>query len=255
MHALELVDLLWPEHPPAAAESALSALLSKLRRTLNVGAAPVLTGRAELRLTLEEPIAVDAELAEAAVERAAAALGAQEWAAAAAYAQEALGAERGLPARLEGPWIDERRRELDDLRVRAARGDRRGWALRLGGSETRRRAEQAARCRDRAAAVPRVRPRRADGGADGARQPAEAMRAFDDVRVMLRDELGTNPGPALMAIHERLLRGESAPAARRGPPVAVVPEPARPARRRHDRPRSGARRPPRAAARGAAPCP
>src|SRR5207247_702480 len=33
----ELIDLLWPEGPPAAADSALSALLSKLRRALGPG--------------------------------------------------------------------------------------------------------------------------------------------------------------------------------------------------------------------------
>src|SRR4051794_32507223 len=34
----ELIALLWPERPPAAADTALSALLSKLRRTLGEGA-------------------------------------------------------------------------------------------------------------------------------------------------------------------------------------------------------------------------
>src|ERR687884_1719349 len=46
----ELIDVLWPEGPPAAADSALSALLSKLRRALGGG---VLLGRGELRLRLE----------------------------------------------------------------------------------------------------------------------------------------------------------------------------------------------------------
>ena len=34
----ELIDLLWPERPPAAADSALSALLAELRRALGDGA-------------------------------------------------------------------------------------------------------------------------------------------------------------------------------------------------------------------------
>ena len=54
----ELIDVLWPEGPPAAAESALSALLSKLRRALGEG---VLTGRGELRVRLEAPVLVDIE--------------------------------------------------------------------------------------------------------------------------------------------------------------------------------------------------
>src|ERR671925_2041387 len=51
----ELIDLLWPERPPAAADTALSALLSKLRRALGDGA---LAGRSELRFAPREPIAV-----------------------------------------------------------------------------------------------------------------------------------------------------------------------------------------------------
>ena len=54
----ELIDALWPEGPPAAADSALSALLSKLRRALGDG---VLTGRGELRLRLDGPVTVDIE--------------------------------------------------------------------------------------------------------------------------------------------------------------------------------------------------
>src|SRR3954467_5568082 len=65
----ELIDVLWPEGPPAAAagcsgvrgpegppaaaDSALSALLSKLRRALGEG---VLAGRGELRLRLADPL-------------------------------------------------------------------------------------------------------------------------------------------------------------------------------------------------------
>src|SRR5918999_1225072 len=59
----ELIDLLWPEEPPAAAESALSALLSKLRRALGEGA---LGGRSELRLIPPAAVEVDAEQAAAA---------------------------------------------------------------------------------------------------------------------------------------------------------------------------------------------
>ena len=46
---------------------------------------------------------------------------------------------------------------------------------------------------------------------------AEAIRAYDELRVLLREELGTVPGPELVALHERLL----APAARRRAPPAT----------------------------------
>ena len=56
---------------------------------------------------------------------------------------------------------------------------------------------------------------------EAAGNQAEGLRAFDDLRRLLRDELGTAPGPAVMAVYERLLRG--------GPPAAAA-RPARPGR-------------------------
>ncbi|GAA3295839.1 hypothetical protein GCM10020218_077730 [Dactylosporangium vinaceum] len=47
---------------------------------------------------------------------------------------------------------------------------------------------------------------------------AEALGEFDDLRRLLAAELGTDPSAALRAVHLRLLQGESAPPARRGPP-------------------------------------
>jgi DNA-binding SARP family transcriptional activator len=36
---------------------------------------------------------------------------------------------------------------------------------------------------------------------------AEALRVYDRLRTMLRDELGTAPSPALQDVHRRLLGG------------------------------------------------
>ena len=52
---------------------------------------------------------------------------------------------------------------------------------------------------------------------EAAGNPAEALRAFEELRSLLREELGTMPGTAAMAVHERLLRGE--------PPRAAVAAP------------------------------
>src|SRR5206468_9099168 len=38
---------------------------------------------------------------------------------------------------------------------------------------------------------------------------AEAMRVFDGLRTLLRDELGTSPSPEAIAAHDRLLRPEA----------------------------------------------
>src|SRR3954469_21281010 len=83
----ELIDLLWPERPPAAADTALSALLSKLRKALGDGA---LAGRSELRPAPGGPIDGDLEGAATAAARAERAIDANEWTEAAAHARDGL---------------------------------------------------------------------------------------------------------------------------------------------------------------------
>ena len=46
----------------------------------------------------------------------------------------------------------------------------------------------------------------------------EALRVYEDIRVLLREELGSSPGAALVALHEQLLRDD--PRRRRRPPRA-----------------------------------
>src|SRR5204862_3644225 len=59
---------------------------------------------------------------------------------------------------------------------------------------------------------------------EAAGNQAEALRAFEELRSLLREELGTTPGPAAMAVFERVLRGEPPPARRTpAPPAAAAP--------------------------------
>jgi DNA-binding SARP family transcriptional activator/tetratricopeptide (TPR) repeat protein len=210
----ELIDLLWPERPPAAADSALSALLSKLRRALGEGA---LAGRSELRLVPPGDIYVDVEVAAAAAADAEAAVDTLDWSGAAATAREVLATDLQtfLPD-CEGPWVAECRRELETVRVRALEVLAEA-GLRQGGRELGT-AEQAARAAVAAMPFRESSHRLLMEVHEAAGNPAEALRAFEELRVLLRDELGTTPGAAAMAVHERLLRGES-PAPR---PAAVV---------------------------------
>ena len=214
----ELIDVLWPEHPPAAADTALSALLSKLRRALGEGA---LAGRSELRLVLPGPVALDIATAVQAAARAEAAIDAQDWAGAVGAAREVLAVDLQtfLPD-CEGSWVSERRRELEGVRLRALEALA-GAALRQGGRELGT-AEQAARAAIAAAPFRESAHRLLMEVHEAAGNPAEALRAFEELRTLLREELGTSPGAAALAVHERVLRGE-APAPAPAPRAEAIP--------------------------------
>ena len=204
----ELIDVLWPDDPPAAADSALSALLSKLRRALGDG---VLAGRSELTFAPRD-VWVDADAALAAVARGEAALDAGRYVEAAHAAREALAIDLQtfLPDGA-GLWVAERRHECETGRLRALEVLALAGA-RLGGGELGA-AEQAAEAAIAAAPFRESAHRALMEVHETAGNPAEALRVFDRLRVLLRDELGTSPGAAAMALHERLLRGEAVPAA------------------------------------------
>ncbi len=230
----ELIDLLWPEQPPAAADTALSALLSKLRKALGEGA---LAGRSELRFIPGADIDVDLELAARAAARAESAVDAHDWAEAAASARDALGVDLQtfLPD-CDGPWLNELRRELESIRLRAleALGEA---CLRQGGRELGA-AEQAARAVIAAAPFRESAHRLLMEVHEAAGNPAEALRAFEELRILLRDELGTTPGQAAMIVHDRVLRGEApvapvAPARTEAIPVTAWPAPLAAALERH----------------------
>ena len=217
----ELIDVLWPEDPPAAADSALSALLSKLRKALGDQA---LAGRSELRLVPPEALDVDVEAADAAAARAEAAIDDSDWAGAAEHAGAVLAVDLQtfLPD-CEGPWVAEQRRELEAIRLRALEA-RAEAGLRQGGRELGS-AEQAARAAIAAAPFRETAHRLLMEIHEAAGNPAEALRAFEDLRVLLRDELGTTPGAAAMAVHERLLRGEPPGPARKASAEEMVVSP------------------------------
>lgn len=204
----ELIGALWPDAAPADAGEALSALLSKVRQAVG---RDVLTGRRELMLVLPAGSEVDVELAHAAAARARAAIAARDWPAAwegASATAEIAG--RGFLVGHETPWVHGQRDELADLRLRALEWQAQA-GLALGGPYADR-AERAA------AELVREAPLREAGhrllmetlAARG--EAAEALAAYERLRVLLRDELGTTPGEAVRALHERLLTGTPASA-------------------------------------------
>jgi DNA-binding SARP family transcriptional activator len=202
----ELLRMLWPDDAPAAAESALAALLAKLRRA--VGAA-TLAGKQELQLLLPADAWVDLEAASDGVHRAESAVAAGDWARAWGPARVAMHiAARGFMPGYDMPWIEVVRRRVDELLVRAHECVARS-GLGLGGAEIAT-AERAAR------RLAELAPLRESGyrllmqSLAAAGNPGEALLVYERLRGLLRDELGASPDAATQALHRQLLRGGNA---------------------------------------------
>jgi DNA-binding SARP family transcriptional activator len=197
----ELLGALWPGSAPAQAAASLSILLSKVRAAIGPAR---LEGRSELSLLLPEDAHVDVERALESVHTAESAVAVGEWRRAWAPALAAcLVTERRLLADCEAPWLDEWRRRLDDVLVRALECYA-AAGLGIGGAELAA-AERSAR------RLVELSPYRESGyrllmEALAARgNVAEAVRVYDDVRRLFRDELGIVPGASVQEVHKRLL--------------------------------------------------
>ncbi len=198
----ELIGALWPDHAPISQDAALRTLLSRLRSALGADA---LVGRDELILDLPPPVWIDLEAASTEVERAQQALAAGDARTSWALAQVPLNiAGRGLLPGAQAVWLESRRRELEDVRLQALEVVGRSGLI-MGGTQLASAARAARSLID-------SEPYRESGyvllmetlEAEG--NVAEALRVFDGLRTLLRDELGTSPSPDMMAVHERLLR-------------------------------------------------
>jgi len=201
----ELLIAGWGEDAPAEAGNALSVLLSKLRHSLGAGR---LQGRAELELPLPPATFVDVEAALEGAHRAESAIAQGRWAQAWGPAGIAYHvATRPFLPGLEAPWIDQWRHRLEEVRLRglecfAAAG------LGLGGPAL-------AQAEERARMLTELAPYRESGhrilmeALAGRGNVAEALRAHERLRVLLRDELGVAPSPAVQAVHRRLLQSDS----------------------------------------------
>jgi DNA-binding SARP family transcriptional activator len=199
----ELIEAVWPYHPPAAADTALRALTSKLRAVIG---ADHLEGRGDLRLVLPSGAWIDVEAADEAIHLAESAVSRGDFTDAWAPAHIALNvSRRPFLAGHEAPWIDEHRRHLEDIHIRALEC----WAatgLQLGGPELVD-AERAARTLIAEAPYRESGYRLLMEVLDASGNAAEALRVFELLRTRLADELGAVPGPAVRQLHSRLLTG------------------------------------------------
>jgi DNA-binding SARP family transcriptional activator len=197
----ELIGALWPDDAPLSQDAALRTLLSRLRSSLG---GDILAGRDELVLEFPEPVWIDVEAAATHVERALAALDAGDARRAWALAQVPLNiAGRGLLPGARARWLESQRRELNDVRLQALEIIGRA-GLALGGTQLSS-VERAAR------SLIEAEPYRESGyvllmhalRVQG--NVAEALRIFERLRSLLRDELGTAPSPEALRAHEKLL--------------------------------------------------
>ncbi len=198
----ELIGALWPERAPLSQDAALRTLLSRLRSGLGPDA---LSGRDELILTLPEPVWIDLEAAGTGIERAQRSLDHNDPRSAWALAQVPLNiAGRGLLPGAQADWLEPPRRELEEIRLQALETIGRA-GLHLGGSQLAS-AERAAR------SLIEFEPYRESGyvllmeALTAMGNVAEAVRVFERLRTLLREELGTSPGPETIAAHDRLLQ-------------------------------------------------
>lgn len=197
----ELLVAGWGEDFPVEARSALSVLLSKLRHGLG---ADRLRGRTEIELLLPHATFVDAEAALEGAHRAESCIAEGRWAQAWGPAGIAYHvATRPFLTGLEAPWIDEWRRRLAEVRLRGLECFA-AASLGLGGPAL-------AQAEERAKMLTELTPYRESGhcllmeALERRGNVAEALRAYERLRVLLREELGIAPSPAVQAIHRRLL--------------------------------------------------
>ncbi|MFJ1970930.1 AfsR/SARP family transcriptional regulator [Streptomyces sp. NPDC087903] len=212
-----LVDEVWRDDPPADATGALQALVGRLRRALGADAIASVDGGYRLTAPADD---IDLHRFERLAGEGTRALADGDPAKAAVVLDDALALWRGpvladLPDRASEVARWESRR-LDALRARHAA------ALALGHADQSL-PELIALCDahplDESLQALRLRALR-DAG-----RTAQALAAYEDVRRVLADRLGSDPGPELRELHGELLSSGDT-ATQPGPDAARAEQPA-----------------------------
>lgn len=199
-----LIEALWAHDPPPAADSALAALIAKTRRALGEDA---LHGRHELQLDLPAGAWFDVDCAADALHRAESAVAARDWTRAWGPARVVMHiADRPFLVGLDAPWIERVRQQLANALVRSHECVAEA-GLGIGGAELVT-AERAAR------RLVVIAPLKEHGWRLLMRivahqgNPGEALMLYEELRTVLREQLGTAPSSPTRELHGRLLRGE-----------------------------------------------
>jgi SARP family transcriptional regulator, regulator of embCAB operon len=197
----EVAEALWPDGAPSSVDGDLRALVSKVRRAVGREALGL---RSRFRLELPAGACIDLEVATDAIHRAEAAVASRQWARAWSASHVTLcTARRGFLPGEDAIWIAELRSYLAQLEVRALECYT-AASIGIGPSEL----ATAERC---ARALIQKEPFRESGhrllmqALQAMGNRAEAVRAYDELRQLLRDELGIGPSPATQELHKQLL--------------------------------------------------
>jgi SARP family transcriptional regulator, regulator of embCAB operon len=197
----ELLTAVYGEEAPPDHHPRLSVLLSKLRRVVGP---ELLPGRSEIELVLPRDAFVDVEAAFEALHRAQSHVANGEWAEAWGPSGVAYHvASRPLLQGHDRVWLDDWRHRLDDVRLR---GLECFAEARLGlGGPTLPQAEECGRRLIELAPYRETGHRILMEALERRGNNAEALLVYDRLRVVLRDELGVAPSPAVQTVYRRLL--------------------------------------------------
>ncbi len=203
----ELAELLWGEELPATWEKALRVLMTKLRALLSEcgidGTSALTSAFGCYQLTLPAGAWIDVHAAASALERAETALAAGDLDYARAQASTAAELARRvfLPGE-DGPWVEDQRRDLRDVLVRALECLRdAALANEEFGDAVRYAAEITELEPFRESSYRALMQAHASAG-----DPAEALRVYERCRRFLADELGAYPSAESEAAYRELLQ-------------------------------------------------
>jgi SARP family transcriptional regulator, regulator of embCAB operon len=197
----ELLAAVYGEDASPDQHPSLSVLLSKLRSVIGH---ELLVGRAEIEFVLPRDAFVDIEAAREGLHRAESNVAASRWADSWGPAGIAYHvSRRPLLQGEDRPWLEEWRRRLEDIHLR---GLECFAEARLGlGGPTLPQAEDCARQLIALAPYRETGHRILIEALERRGNAAEALLAYDRLRVLLHKELGVAPSPAMQRLHRRLL--------------------------------------------------
>jgi len=202
----QLLDVLYPDGGPSVAAS-VNVTLSKVRALI---APAEIAGRGELQLRLPPGAIVDVERALESVHEAESALAKRDWHRAWAPAVGAqMIAGRGFLPEYDEAWVEPWQAQLGLVHQRALACYAEA-CLGIGGPElpgaersARRLIEQAPLSETGYRLLMQTLAERGDTVA--------ALGVYEQLRRLVRDELGVDPGPEVRALYQRLLQATSEP--------------------------------------------